>query len=249
MGAEGVATGHYVRIDHESSPGPSLLRGKDGDKDQAYFLWGLPRETLPFLRFPLGELTKEQVRELARARGLVTADKPESQEICFVPTGDYRDLLRSRLDPAHPAFIPGPFVTMEGERVGEHQGYAGFTIGQRKGLPGGFPEAMFVVEIRPDTGEVVVGPRGRMWAREVELDHLNWLGERPSTGEDLEVQLRHRAKPTRARVRASDHEGLTLHLTEPQFAVTPGQSGVLFRGDRLLGGGRILRGGRAQIST
>jgi tRNA-specific 2-thiouridylase len=244
MGADGVATGHYVRIDHDSAPFPSILRGKDEEKDQAYFLWGLPREALPSLRFPLGDLTKEQVRELARARDLVTADKPESQEICFVPTGDYRDLLRSRLDSAHPAFMPGPIVTLEGQTVGEHQGYAGFTVGQRKGLPGGFSEAMFVVEIRARTREVVVGPRERMWAREAELDQMNWMGEAPRVGEDLEVQLRHRAKPTRAQVRASGHGQLTLRLAEPQFAVTPGQSGVLFHGDRLLGGGRIIRSGR-----
>ena len=161
------------------------------------------------------------MRELARARELITADKPESQEICFVPTGDYRNLLRSRLPPTHPAFLPGPIVTTDGETVGEHKGYAGFTVGQRKGLPGGFPEAMFVVEIRPPSKEVVIGPRELMWAREVEMDHLNWLGEPPVPGQDVQVQLRHRAKPVRAHIGASGDERLTLRLSEPQFAVTP----------------------------
>jgi tRNA-specific 2-thiouridylase len=249
LGADGIATGHYVRIDHRSPDGPALMRGADRAKDQAYFLWGLDRKTLPFLHFPLGDMTKDQVRELARKRGLITADKPESQEICFVPTGDYRDLLRSRLDPTHPAFQPGFFVTTEGETIGEHQGYAGFTVGQRKGLPGGFSEAMFVVEIRPDTREMVVGPREKMWAPLVELNDLNWLGDPPGLGEELHVQLRHRAKPATARLEQMSERALALRLGEPQFAVTPGQSGVLFSGDRVLGGGRILRGGTTGIST
>jgi len=248
MGADGIATGHYVRIDHESQYSPALMRGADRRKDQAYFLWGLPRDTLPLLHFPLGEMTKDQVREDARQRGLITADKPESQEICFVPTGDYRDLLRTRLDPAHQAFQPGVFVTEEGEAIGKHQGYAGFTVGQRRGLPGGFPEAMFVVEIRPDTREVVVGPREDMWANSVELNDLNWLGNKPDLGEDLHVQLRHRAAPATARLEEMSGEAVALRLRDPQFAVTPGQSGVLFSGDRVIGGGRILRSGGSGIS-
>jgi tRNA-specific 2-thiouridylase len=248
-GAEGVATGHYVRIDHRWAGGPALLRGTDREKDQAYFLWGLPREALPSLHFPLGQLTKDQVRGIARDRGLITADKPESQEICFVPTGDYRDLLRNRLDSAHPAFQPGLFLSSEGRVVGEHQGYGGFTVGQRKGLPGGSPEAMFVVEIRPDKREVVVGPRRELWSRTVELDDLNWLGDPPEVGEELQVQLRHRAKPADARVDHKSEETLGLGLLEPQVAVTPGQSGVLVRGDRVVGGGRILGGGRRGINT
>jgi len=241
LGADGIATGHYVRVDHGPRDGSSLLRGVDTAKDQAYFLWGLPKEALPSLRFPLGNLTKGQVRELARDRGLITADKAESQEICFVPTGDYRDLLKSRLDQDHPAFRPGSIVTSSGESVGAHGGYSGFTVGQRKGLPGGFPEAMFVLEIRPETQEVVVGPREEMWAPYVRLNDLNWLGTVPDAGEDVLVQLRHRATPALARLEERTEESLGLRLLEPQFAVTPGQSGVLFSGDRVLGGGRIVR--------
>jgi tRNA-specific 2-thiouridylase len=239
LGAEAIATGHYVRMEREPD-GPALLRGADRSKDQAYFLWGLPSASLPFLHFPLGTLTKAQVRAMARERGLETALKPESQEICFVPTGDYRDLLRTRLGPGHPVFQEGAFVTVDGGEVGRHGGFAGFTVGQRRGLPGGFPQAMFVVELRPATREVVLGTLDDLLARGVELADLSWLGPPPGEGEELEVQLRHRATPAPARVEAVGGR-LLLRFREPQTAVTPGQSGALFRGDRLLGGGIILR--------
>jgi tRNA-specific 2-thiouridylase len=240
MGAGGIATGHYVRIDGSGPHGPALLRGADSNKDQAYFLWGLPKDALPFLHFPLGEMTKDQVRELARERGLITADKPESQEICFVPTGDYRDLLRSRLEPAHRAFQSGTIVTTGGEKVGDHEGYSNFTVGQRKRLPGGFSEAMFVVEIRPESREVVVGRREELWGTEVELKDLNWLGPIPDSGCQVQVQLRHRAPPAQALLTKVGEKSVSLRLSDPRFAVTPGQSGVIFSGDRVLGGGRIL---------
>jgi len=248
MGADKIATGHYVRIRRRGPGSPSLFRGADPAKDQAYFLWALPRETLPFLSFPLGDLTKSRVRELARERGLLTADKAESQEICFVPEGNYRQLLKERLEPFHTAFQPGTIVDLGGEVVGTHEGYAGFTVGQRRGLPGGFPEPMFVVELRPGTREVVVGTREDLLAEGLVLTDLNWLGDPPEAGEFVDVQLRHRAKPARAKVE-DVAETLVLHLLEPQPAVTPGQSGVLFSGDRMLGGGRILRGRQAGLST
>jgi len=239
LGADGIATGHYVSLDPDAPYGPALLRGTDLEKDQAYFLWGIPSESLPSLHFPLGGLTKDKVREMARAMGLVTADKPESQEICFVPTGDYRDLLRKRLDAGHPAFLPGPIVTTRGQVIGQHSGYAGFTVGQRRGLPGGFPEALFVLEIRPGTQEVVVGTSEELNSTEVRLGGLNWLVPPHVLGEEVEVQLRHRARPTPARM---EWAGTTLRLllATPQRAVTPGQSGVLFQGRRVVGGGRIL---------
>jgi tRNA-specific 2-thiouridylase len=240
LGADGIATGHYVRLDPTAPNGPALRRGADSEKDQAYFLWGLPRESLPFLHFPLGDLTKPRVRKMAREMGLITADKPESQEICFVPTGDYRDLLRSRMETAHPALQPGSIVTSDGAVVGTHSGYAGFTVGQRKGLPGGFPEAMFVTEIRPAKREVVVGTAEELFSREVDLGGLNWLVPIDEVGPAVEVQLRHRARPAPARIEAQG-DSLLLRLTDPQRAVTPGQSGVLFDGARVLGGGRILR--------
>mgnify|MGYP003933148221 CR=1 FL=1 len=243
LGADGIATGHYVRMGIGEGGGPALFRGADTGKDQAYFLWGLPWSALPSLHFPLGSLTKSRVRELARERGLVTADKPESQEICFVPTGDYRDLLHRRLEARHPALQPGPFRDRSGNVLGEHGGYAGFTVGQRKGLPGGFPEAMFVLEIVPEERAVVLGTRGELGTEEVVLDSLNWLlPEPPGVDAEVLIQLRHRARAVPARIleKVEEEGELRLHLAQPQPGVTPGQSGVLFRGDRVLGGGRIL---------
>jgi len=241
LGCERIASGHYVRIEH-GAYGSTLLRGHDRQKDQAYFLWGLAKDLLPRLLFPVGELTKPEVRARARALGLVTADKPESQEICFVPTGNYRDLLQKRLG-MHPALEPGLVVRRSGEVVGEHPGYASFTVGQRKGLGGGFAEPLFVLEIRAERREVVVGTRDELLQDEVLVGEVNWHGSPPLAGDTLEVQLRYRATPVRATV---EHalDRLTLVLDEPQPAVTPGQSAVLFAGERVLGGGRIAGAGR-----
>jgi tRNA-specific 2-thiouridylase len=236
LGCDRIASGHYVRAEH-GEQGTSLLRGRDHRKDQSYFLWGLPRELLPRLDFPLGELTKDEVRQRARRLALITADKPESQEICFVPTGDYRDLLRRRLGP-HPALEPGSIVRTTGDVVGEHHGYAGFTVGQRKGLGGGFPEALFVLELRPETREVVVGTHEELFRDRVQVGEVNWLAEPPRPEATLRVQLRYRAPAVLATIQERE-QGLTLKLTDPQPAVTPGQSAVFFDEDRLLGGGRI----------
>jgi tRNA-specific 2-thiouridylase len=242
LGCDGIASGHYVRARH-GPDGSALLRGLDAAKDQSYFLWGLPSAMLPLLHFPLGELTKPEVRERARRLDLATADKPESQEICFVPTGDYRDLLRKKLGGVHPALEPGPLVDRRGNVLGEHDGYAGFTVGQRKGLGGGFPEPMFVLEIRPDTREVVVGTHDELFADLVEVGELNWLDAPPSAGRRVRVQLRHRSPDVGARV-GSGGDFLHLELERAFPAVTPGQSAVVYDGDRMLGGGRILRAGR-----
>ncbi len=243
LGCDGIATGHYVRALRPES-GTSgveveLHRGADAGKDQAYFLWGLPHDLVTRLHFPLGDLTKPQVRQMARERGFLTAEKPESQEICFVPAGDYRDFLRTRLPTRHPSLEPGPIVTLEGAVVGYHQGYAGYTVGQRRGLGGGFAEPMYVVEVRPETGEVVVGPEEALYAAGMEIEDLNWITDTPPTpGDELQVQIRHRAPPLPVTLEDGPH-GLRLRFPTPQRSVTPGQSAALFRGTRLLGGGRI----------
>ncbi|HET9949033.1 MAG TPA: tRNA 2-thiouridine(34) synthase MnmA [Longimicrobiales bacterium] len=242
LGCDRIASGHYARVERDGDGRAALLRGLDRSKDQAYFLWSLPPALLERLLLPIGGLTKNEVRARARELGLVTADKPESQEICFVPTGSYRDLLERRLG-AHPALEPGPLVRRSGEVVGEHRGYAGFTVGQRKGLGGGFGEPLFVLEIRPETREVVVGTRDELLQDEVVVGEPNWHGDVPRVGARLSVQLRHRAPAVEATVEEVD-EVVVLALDEPRAAITPGQSAVLFDGDRLVGGGRIARAGR-----
>lgn len=239
LGADSVATGHYARTAFSDDGATHILRGVDARKDQTYFLWAVPRAVLPRLRFPVGELTKPEVRERARELGLATADKPESQEICFVPTGDYADFLAQRLGRDHAALSPGHLVRATGEVVGEHQGYARYTVGQRKGLGGGFREPLYVLGVRPDRNEVVVGMSAELDRGEVALGDINWLAEPPAEGKHVHVQLRHRARPVPAVIESIATDRVQLTLERPQRAVTPGQSGVLYRGPMLLGGGRI----------
>jgi tRNA-uridine 2-sulfurtransferase len=234
LGADAIATGHYARmIDGH------IARGQDRNKDQSYFLWGVPRTVLPFLRFPVGELTKTEVRARARRLGLVTADKPESQEICFVPTGNYADFLARRVGAEHRALTPGNLVTASGDVVGEHGGYARYTVGQRKGLGGGKRTPLFVLGVKPASNEVVVGAEHELYRSSVTLGDLNWPGETPLVGESLLVQLRYRAPAVAATVTEASGDTIVLTLHSAQRAVTPGQSGVLYRGDVLVGGGRI----------
>ena len=240
LGCDGVASGHYVRMDRSRGE-PRLLRGMDRSKDQSYFLWGLPADLLELLHFPLGALTKPEVRDRARALGLVTAEKPESQEICFVPTGNYRDFLQKKLLPTHPALSPGAIVDPAGRVLGRHDGYSGFTVGQRKGLGGGLPERHYVLEIRPATREVVVGPGHLLETRGVLVGDLNWLTGQPSPGTRLGAQIRYRSPVVPCTVVACGDNSLELRFEEPARAVTPGQSSVFFRGERVLGGGRIRR--------
>jgi tRNA-specific 2-thiouridylase len=215
------------------------MRGLDRSKDQTYFLWGLPRETLSRLHFPVGELTKPAVRAYARRLGLVTADKPESQEICFVPTGDYADFLGRRLGESHPALSAGALVTRQGDVVGEHRGYARYTVGQRRGLGGGRGEPLFVLGVRPERNEVVVGASDELISHDVGLSDLNWIADPPVRGENVLVQVRHRAPAVSATVQTIDDASARLILDEGQRAITPGQSGVVYRGEELVGGGRI----------
>ena len=240
LGCDGVASGHYARLDRDGAE-PRLLRGRDRAKDQSYFLWGLPADLLGLLHFPLGELTKPEVRSRARALGLATADKPESQEICFVPTGNYRDLLAKRLLPTHPALSPGVIVDPEGRILGRHDGYSGFTVGQRRGIGGGRAERYHVLEIRPNTREVVVGPRRLLEVGGVVIGDLNWLTAPPEPGRRLRVQIRYRSPALACTVEGSGGDGIELRFAEPARAVTPGQSSVLFDGERVVGGGRIDR--------
>jgi tRNA-specific 2-thiouridylase len=235
LDCEYIATGHYV-----VARDGALYRGRDPDKDQSYFLWGIHRSVVARMVAPVGELTKRETRAVARRLGLVTAEKAESVEICFVPDGDYAGVLEQRLPADAPALQPGPLVTVSGEVVGEHRGFARYTVGQRRGLPGGFKEAMYVVAIRPETREVVVGPDDELFGYEVTLAELNWLTDPLAPGDAVWVQCRYRARAVEAVVEDAADAVLRLRLAEPVRAITPGQSGALYdEAGRLLGGGVI----------
>ena len=236
-----LATGHYA-----VARDGALHRGRDPRKDQSYFLWGIDRAVVARMLTPVGELTKAETRAYARQLGLVTAEKPESVEICFVPDDDYVGVLERHLPADAPALAPGPLVSTAGELIGEHQGYARYTIGQRKGLPGGFAEPRYVVAIRPERREVVIGTAEELEGHRVRLEELNWLADTLGPGDACEVQVRHRARGVPATVLQADSDALELALATPVRAITPGQSGVLYgAGGRVLGGGVIGLTGRA----
>ncbi len=243
LGCDRIATGHYARVERRDGA-VRLLRAADRSKDQTYFLWGIDADVLERLELPVGDLTKREVRRRARELGLETADKPESFDICFVPDGDYAAFLARRLPGDHPAFEPGPIITSAGVEVGRHAGYCRYTIGQRKGLPGGFPEAMYVVRIDPEDRRVVIGPKHELDATVVTIGEPNWLGRPPGPGEGVSVQVRHRGREVAGEVEAVEATRLVLRLFEAHHAVTPGQSAAIYKGEELLGGGRILAGGR-----
>jgi tRNA-specific 2-thiouridylase len=235
LGCDAIATGHYARAE-----AGELFRGADRAKDQSYFLWGIRADVVPRMLTPVGTLTKRETRDVARRLGLGTAEKDESQEICFVPDGDYAAVLERRLPAGAPALQPGPIVTAAGEQVGEHAGFARYTVGQRRGLPSGSGTPLYVTAIRPETREVVVGPAEDLAVWSVALEEVNWLSAAPlEPGARCQLQVRHRAKAVQAAVCAVGPGTLQLALLEPARAVAPGQSGVLYERDRVLGGGVI----------
>ncbi|HEY5546346.1 MAG TPA: tRNA 2-thiouridine(34) synthase MnmA [Gemmatimonadaceae bacterium] len=236
-----VATGHYARV-----LDGRLYRGLDPAKDQSYFLWGLRRDVLSRLLLPVGALSKAETRQRAAQLGLdLVANKAESQDICFVPDGDHVRVIAQRLGPDDPSLQPGPFVLANGRVVGHHDGFARFTVGQRRGLPGGFGEAMFVVAIEPERGAVVIGPRQALLGKTVFASELNWLEAPPAPGDGVLGQVRHRAAATSATVISVSADRLELAFTDAVSAISPGQSIVLYGGSQVLGGGTIDRAPRA----
>jgi tRNA-specific 2-thiouridylase len=238
LGCDRIATGHYARVVRDNGT-TRLARAADRSKDQTYFLWAIDQEVLERLDLPLGGLSKPEVRERARQLGLVTADKPESFDICFVPDGDYAGFLATRLEAEHPAFQPGPVVTIDGDLVGEHDGYCRFTVGQRKGLPGGFDQPMYVVRIDPETRTVAIGPADALESKLVTVGGTNWLGHAPDEGREVGLQIRHRGAEIAGRIEEHNGERVVVRLYDPHRAVTPGQSAAIYDGNVLLGGGRI----------
>jgi len=241
--AAGVATGHYARVERDAAAGRfTLWRARDRRKDQSDFLWPLTQAQLAAARFPIGELTKPEVRDYARRLGLVTADKPDSQEICFVPDGDYRSFLRRR-DPD--VFRPGAIVDLAGRPVGRHGGVAGFTIGQRRGLGLATARPLYVVDLDPETDRVTVGDAADLERQELVASHVNFIaGDAPSEPLRVRARIRHNHEPAPATVRALEDGRAAVVFDEPQRAITPGQSCVWYDGDRVVGGGVIERSGR-----
>ena len=245
---DAVATGHYARRVVGTDGRARLLRARDEDKDQTYFLYGLRQDQLDHARFPLGELTKPAVRAVARGLGLATADKPESQEICFVPGGDYRDALRER---AGWAPVPGPIVDVDGSRVGEHGGSAGFTVGQRRGIGVAADSPRYVSRIDPLSNTIQLGRREDLETRIVPLGGVTFVAGGAPVGAGspfrAALRIRHRAPLVPATIRpATDavpgRGGSWIAETDvPVWAAAPGQAAVFYDGDVVLGGGRIER--------
>lgn len=228
LGADCLATGHYVRR-VMGSEGAELHRAIDPARDQSYFLFATTRQQLDFLRFPLGGMPKDQVRAIAAEMGLGVAGKPDSQDICFVPDGDYAGLVK-KLRPA--AVDGGEIVDLEGRALGRHEGIIHYTVGQRRGLDiGGQPEPLYVIRLEPEARRVVVGPRAALAVAAARLADLNILG--PLNG-PLTAKVRSMAKPVPARL-----DGDMLLFDAPEYGVAPGQAAVLYDGDRVLGGGWI----------
>jgi tRNA-specific 2-thiouridylase len=230
LGCDLLVTGHYARI-HQVDGKLRLLRGNDRGKDQSYVLAMLGQDELSRVRFPVGNLTKNETRELAAGIGLRTARKPDSQDICFVGTGHYRDFLR-RAEPATVA--PGPIIDDTGRFLGTHQGIAGFTIGQRRGLGVAVGERRYVVEVRAETSTIVLGGRTELEVREVGLTGMTWVDQPVATGAVVEVQYRAHGSATPALF----DDGV-LRFETAQIAVAPGQTAVLYRAQQVLGSGII----------
>jgi len=243
LGASHIATGHYARIERDEESGRYLLlKGRDAAKEQSYFLYGLTQSQLLHILFPLGDLTKTQVRRRARELGLPTARKPESQEICFVTDGDYRKLIE-RFVPGK--FTPGPILDVNGRELGRHKGIANYTIGQRRGLGIAHPRPLYVVSLNPQKNAVVVGTSEHVWAHELVADDLNWISIR-TLREPMRVKARIRYKHTEspARVIPLEPNRVLVRFEHPQRAITPGQAVVFYDADVVVGGGTISSVGK-----
>jgi len=254
IGAEKIATGHYARVSYSEPTGRWVLqRPVDRAKDQTYFLFGLTQEQLSRTLFPLGGMTKAEVREVARQHGLASAEKPESQEICFVPGGDYKRFIEAYLEEQGEALpdSSGELVSTAGETIGEHTGIHNFTVGQRKGLGVATGSPLYVIQIKPAAGsenaksaaanQVVLGPDELLYSKTLRARDLNWISI-ASLPEPLRVsvKIRHRHEPAMALLEASAPGEVTATFDQPQRAITPGQAAVFYDGEVVVGGGWIV---------
>lgn len=243
IGAESVATGHYARVEFDAGRGRWLLRrAVDRSRDQSYFLFGLTQEQLSRTRFPLGEMRKEEVREIARRHGLALAEKPDSQEICFVPGGDYKRFLSAYLSEQgeSPGETAGELVTTGGEVLGEHAGIQNFTVGQRKGLGVATGSPLYVLQIRGDSRQVVLGGDQELYSRALRARDLNWISVEKLEGPmRVQAKVRHRHEPAAATVEPAGEAEVQVTFDQPQRAITPGQAVVFYDDDLVVGGGWI----------
>jgi tRNA-specific 2-thiouridylase len=235
LGADCLATGHYVRR-HEGADGAELLAGADQGRDQSYFLFATTRDQLDFLRFPLGHLSKDETRALAAQSGLAVAAKPDSQDICFVPEGRYVDVIE-KLRPG--AAAPGDIVHVDGTVLGRHEGIIGFTVGQRRGLHIAAAEPLYVVKLDAVANRVIVGPRAALAIRTLRLGEVNWIGPAvPAEGLAVSARVRSTRPPVPARLWLTA-QGARVAFDTPEEGVAPGQACVFYTGARMLGGGWI----------
>jgi tRNA-specific 2-thiouridylase len=244
IGAERIATGHYARVQFEEKSGRyQLLRGVDSAKDQTYFLWGLTQAQLSRTLFPLGGFTKPQVRELARELGLAVAEKNDSQEICFVPNGDYAAFIDAyfREQGISPSVTRGEIVDREGRVLGEHDGVHHFTVGQRKGLGIAKGEPLYVIATEPAQQKVIVGSNPELLCSTLTAHEVNWISIPPPDAPvrvQVKIRNKHAAAPATLHP-LSDPTRVEVRFDEPQRAVTPGQAAAIYDGDLVLGGGWI----------
>jgi len=239
LGAEFIATGHYANLEHIE--GRAVLRkGRDTRKDQSYFLFSLSQQQLGRTLLPLGEMTKPEIREIARRIGLKVADKADSQEICFVPGNDYKAFLRERLGEGD--FHQGGIFDKAGKRLADHDGIELFTIGQRKGLPGGSAKPLYVIDIDPSTNRVIVGEAEDLFSEEFTMNRCNWLDGEPAAPFEANVKIRSAHPGVDATITPLGGGSARVRLHVAQRAVTPGQAAVCYEGDRVLCGGWIARG-------
>jgi len=239
LGAVALVTGHYIATQHGET-GWQMHRPRDLARDQSYFLFSTTQAQLDFLRFPLADLTKEQIRDYATLIGLQVADKPDSQDICFVPNGDYAGVIK-RLRPD--CSLPGEIRTMDGTVLGQHQGVLHYTVGQRRGLGVATGDPLYVVAIDADKRQVIVGPREALARARIQLDEVNWLGDVGSSAGAMPVRARIRStgEPAAAELTLNDKGGAEIVLAEAEEGVSPGQACVFYaaNSDRVLGGGWI----------
>ena len=244
IGADALATGHYAGVEFAQQTERWLLkRPTDRSKDQSYFLFGLTQEQLSRTIFPLGEMTKPEVRERARQHGLALAEKPDSQEICFVPGGDYKKFLDAYLEEQGETLpeTAGELVTSDGKVLGGHGGIHNFTVGQRKGLGVATGSPLYVLQIKGDTRQVVVGGGENLFSKTLRANRVNLIAvEKLDEPMRVTVKIRHRHEPAQATLDMSGEEEVTVHFDEPQRAITPGQAAVFYDGDVVVGGGWII---------